>query len=508
MEPQAHSVFVSYRRLDDEPPPEAPKDCGFVRYLSKQLRWELRMLGVPETIFWRDRAEIDPGDAWSDTIREALSNADLFLAILSRNYIRSSWCNQELSTMASRIELLDSQAGRRRIFRVDKHSVPDEQIPEPLRRIQSVRFYTEDDETKHDCEYFWRGEVRRKDEYMEAVHRLALAIYERLAQLGISTPPLALPREEPLTPRNGHIIFVAKPASDMGEAYRTLVRELRRTGYEVTPDADQDLPKDGDEARTAIVNALTKAEASVHFLGERTGGRPCGLDVDLVPLQLACAALESQKKLGFERLIWAPKVPPRRASDEVEVAPRDPLSVLDRFDHRLSSDQIDGDTASRFNEFVLQRLGKLQVLAPETGSIYIRCASHDRNFGLSVARELKRNGLGPMLNPAPTDGTPQELAQAEQRLLSRAKHVVICWGLQSPAQILVEVTDPILQKWRSRGRREHKLTLILSPPTCEPKVEVAEFGFGLEVDCVVDATRGENLALAIEGQLVPALKRP
>ena len=65
--------------------------AGFVSYLLRQLRWELKQLGVPRAILWQDRAKIDPGDYWSETIRKALNSAELFVAILSKNYITSAW---------------------------------------------------------------------------------------------------------------------------------------------------------------------------------------------------------------------------------------------------------------------------------------------------------------------------------------------------------------------------------------------------------------------------------
>jgi TIR domain len=390
LEKEARSIFVSYRSVDDEPPPGSQKDRGFVSHLLKQLRWELSQLGVLDAL-WRDRAKIAPGDVWNDAIRNALSNADLFLAVLSWNYIQSDWCAKELSTMTSRIKMMDALAGLRRIFRVDKHSVPDEQIPEALRAIQSVRFYAKDDETTRDYEYFWRGKIRRKEEYLQAVNQLANAICERLRELGIPVPPQVAPPKDETCASTGRVIFLAKPAVDVVDEYLTLARELRRNGYRVKPDADKDLPRDGEKARAAVLDALTEAEASIHLLGERSGGRPDGLDVDLVPLQLASAALEVQKRAEFQRLIWAPKVPPGQLPDDVRLQRRDPFNVLDRFDRRLATDQIDGDTASRFNEFVLQRLSnEAQRATPEAIAVYVRCAPDERNVGMSVARELKQ----------------------------------------------------------------------------------------------------------------------
>jgi hypothetical protein len=510
LQEQARSVFVSYRVLDDEPPPGEPEDSGFVRYLSRQLRWELDQLGVPDAVLWRDRVKIFPADDWSQVIFDELSKADLFLAVLSKNYVRSSWCTREISTMASRIENLAAEARPRRIFRVDKHSVPEEQIPSPLRGVQAVRFYAKDRETKRDVEYFWRGVVRRKQEYIDAIHELAVALYERLVQLGLPVQAEAPQQIETAALNKGPVIFVAKPGGDMVDEYQTLTRELSRKGYRVVPDPDKCLPSDGEAVRALIIDALATSTASVHILGERTGGRPDGLDIDLVPLQLASAAVEAKKmKTSFQRLIWAPKVLPRDAAISAPARLRDPLQVLERFDQRLPSDQIDGDTPTRFNEFVLQRLGgEIRVPAVEARAIYIYSSSSDRKFGLSIARELKRNGFAPLLKAPSSEGTAQQLAQAEQKVLSRVRCVIVCWDAQTRAQIMTDVMDPALQTWRGAGRKDNKLILVLGPPESEAKAEVAEFGFGPDVDCVVDTTRTENTMAAIDGHLVPALEQP
>jgi TIR domain len=356
-DPESREVFVSYRRVDDEPPPGSPRERGFVAYLLRQLRWELSQLGVPDALLWQDRSRIEPGDIWSEAIFKALNNAELFVAILSCNYITSDWCKTELGTMASRVAKLDAASGQRRIFRVDKNSVPEDDIPETLRRIQAVQFYSEGDEDDGIDEFYWRGKVRRTREYEDAVNRLAKAIRKRLKELGIplEAPVKSKARSSAARPKKG-AVFLAKPATDMLEAYRALVCELQGRGYRVTPDADKDLSEVGEEVQSTVVHALEDAEASIHLLGQRKGGRPDGLDVDLVPMQLAAAAEESRKKPDFVRMIWAPKVLMLQAGAEVE---RDPLEVVEGFGARLDTDQIDGDTASRFTEYVLQRLERL-----------------------------------------------------------------------------------------------------------------------------------------------------
>jgi hypothetical protein len=74
--------------------------------------------------------------------------------------------------------------------------------------------------------------------------------------------------------------------------------------------------------------------------------------MELVPMQLAAAADETRRRPDFVRMIWAPKVLMLQTSAEA----RDPLKVVEGFGMRLDTDLIDGDTASRFTEHVLQRL--------------------------------------------------------------------------------------------------------------------------------------------------------
>lgn len=357
-------VFISYRRLDDMPPPDRRMSHGFVNYLLRQVRARLQEMGVPDAVLWQDRSSIEPGDVWSDKILDALNRAELFMAIVSRNYITSPWCKQELSVMKSRIEKLGPPAGEQRIFRVDKHKVPENEIPDALRRVQSVRFYREDQDAKCVDEFFWGGKVRLSREFDKALLELTSAIGKRLEELGIPNQPngKSEPPIDNAGPSNGRVVFVAKPAGDMTESYRTLVEELRGTGFRVTPDPDNDLGNMGEEVRSTVINALAEAEASIHLLGIRTGGRPDGLDMDLVPMQLAAAAEKAKEQPGFERMIWAPTVLPADANAQTKGARRDPLKILKRFGQRvLEADQIDNDTASRFNEFVLQRLERRRL---------------------------------------------------------------------------------------------------------------------------------------------------
>jgi hypothetical protein len=485
-----HTVFLSYRRVDDEPPPENP-DGGYVRYFWGQLKWQLSQLGVPDAILWRDRGKIAPGDDWSEVIRTELNNADLFIAVLSRNYIDSVWCNEELDTMASRVLRLEDAVRQRRIFRADKHYVPDSRIPIPLKKIQAVRFYDEDKETHLENEFFWRGKVQSDKAYFGAILELAGAIYQRLEELGVPMAPVNIPPKTITTAVDSRVVYVAKPARDLIQEYNLITGDLTQSGYKVVPDKDTAFPEAGEEILEVVRSAIKQAEFSVHLLGERSGGRPDGLESDIVPLQLASAASQVSSKPGFYRLVWAPKVMPQRSSTDEIPKQRDPIEVLSRFDKMLSSDQIDGDTAARFSEFVLQRLAGKQP-APSR-YVYIHCALEDRIFALKIAKGLAKLGFLPLLRPGEGGEDTPERVEAEEQLIGKARNTVICWGAVNQIKILNELSNQAFQSWYSQNAEKRTSALIIGAPSTGAKTEVVELGnIAPEVKSIFDATQDEE----------------
>ena len=146
----------------------------------------------------------------------------------------------------------------------------------------------------------------------------------------------------------------------MKEPYSRVALELQGRGFTVVPDVSSELP--GDSGALAIVNeALAKAEASVHLLGEKLGFAPDGLE-PIVKLQLARAreraAAADQAGQSFGRLVWAPKILDSGAAAAGPATERDPVLILKRCDDQIATDKIDGDILSKFVEFLFQYLAK------------------------------------------------------------------------------------------------------------------------------------------------------
>ena len=429
-------IFLSYRSMDDDPPPENPKG-KYVEALWAQLRWELNRLGVPKAILWRDRNAIEPGDKWTKVIGDELNKADLFVALLSRNYIESEWCSLELNTMASRVAAFSPDCRERRIFRADKNRVPESRIPPALQEIQAVRFYDEDkNDPDREYEYFYRGQIA-KDKYFDAVRSLAESIHRRLMELGVPMQPkFQITNVVPIK-SNGRTVFVAKPALDMACHYIALTNELTKIGYEVVPKVEDELPDAGEEAQQAISNDIGNSELSIHLIGERTGWRPDGLSADIVPFQLSAAAAEIKLRKNFSRIIWIPKLLTSNAKPPSSGDIRDPFEVLSRSGSHVESDQVDSDLPAKFIEFVIQRLAKNDPIPDESKqpsnsrTVYVHCSADDREFAVVFSRELRRQGFAPIVRPAvssePTDGE----IPAANPIVALAGRFVLCWAKAS-----------------------------------------------------------------------------
>jgi hypothetical protein len=474
----ARRVFISYRRLDDEPPPERPKADGFVQYFWRQLFYELGQLGVPQTILWRDRGKIEVGDTWSAIIIDELAKADLFLAIVSRNYVTSDWCEREVTTFAEKLNVLSEHVRSRRIFRIDKQRVPPAELPEPLRAIQAIKFYMEDKETGYEQEFYWRGQVKRRSDYLAAIRSVAVSIHRRLGELGVSmeTPPSSNITKTATAKISRGTVFVAKPAGDVFDHYEALVKDLQHRGYSVLPDPEKELPTDGSEVTQILTSALEKALLSIHLIGSRRGFRPEGLPDDVVPLQLSLALERSKRDASFQRLVWIPRNLLVETRDKtLEKVNRDPVQSFKEFSTHFETDQLDGDTPSRFREFVAQRLErKSGTSLARLRTVYLVCSPLDRALALEVGRRCRERSLIPVLPRS--DAAPLSALAGGNPLESST--VLVCWQAAGYNEILAILMDPTLQKF-SEERSRSRLRVFAPAPSTDEQKDAAHIGVGL-----------------------------
>jgi len=505
----SQQIFISYARDDDEPPPGQPDAEGFVTHLHNQLLYELKQLGQPRPQLWRDTKRIERGDQFEPELAEALAGSSLLLVVLSRNWIARDWCGRELELFTKRFAHEDERSLRERIVIVRKNAVDRSDHPRWLQGQEGFSLYDVDQESREEHHFFVRGKVVPKWEsrYHDELERLARYLWTRAqARAAAKTDGTRLPAApgrgngpaadlqagaEPAS--TGRTVFVSKPATDMIQAYDTLVRELGNRGYRVAPDPGVNLPYTS-QATQLIDESLAAAEFSVHLVGNQAGFAPEGA-MPIVQLQLERAGERVGSAISedesdarrFHRIIWAPRTLP-----DVGIADRNPGEVVARLCDHLESDKVLGDTLVTFGQYLIDHLEKTtpkptRPLASlgEGACVYIEHLEADSAYADDLAESLQQAGLNVSL-PA-FDGDEAERLRLHQQYLADCDAVVLCWASASEVWIRSNAAE---LKWDRLGRKApfQFRGVVAGPPPQQPKNRFRKIPPRTDIDLVIDAT--------------------
>lgn len=504
-------IFISYARDDDEPPPGQPDAQGFVTHLHNQLLYELKQLGQPRPHLWRDTKRIERGMQFEPELEEALAGSCLLLVVLSRNWIDREWCQRELEVFARRFGHEDERSLRERIVIVRKNEVERTAHPKLLQGQEGYSLYDVDPESRAELHFFVRGKVVPKWEsrYHDEVERLARYLWTRAQAKGpvrleaqksaMRAPESAEARSAaPADPASGgRAVFVSKPATDMIQAYDTLVRELGNRGYRVVPDPGISLPHTA-EAIALVDEALAAGEFSVHLIGKQSGFAPEG-GTPIVQLQLKRASEHVDRAVSedpadarrFHRIIWAPRTLP-----DLGIADRSPAEAVARLCDHLETDKILGDTLVTFGQYLVDHLEKTTprpsrppAALGEGACVYIEHQEADSAYADDLAERLQQAGLNVSL-PA-FDGDETERLRLHQQYLAACDAVVLCWASASEVWIRSNAAE---LKWDRLGRKTpfHFRGVVAGPPPQQPKNRFRKIPPKTDIDLVIDATESTS----------------
>ena len=509
-EEQGVQIFVSYARDDDAQPPDSPEAKGFITYLYDQLKYEF-LSGKPRPKVWRDTRSVGKGDLFDPVIEKAIASSAILLVVLSRNWMASKYCNQELAHFAEHWGRASKDVRERIVVACKRHVAPDAR-PSLLQGQQGFAFYAldESDEVAPETEFFVRGRAR-DPRYVERVEELARFLLQRAERLG---GPIEVHTTAPSVAPNGRTVYLAKPADDMREAYDRLVKELQGRGYAVVPDPKEEVPFNASAAAW-IDEALAGAELSVHLLGERPGYAPEG-EERIVKLQLARATAKvpttpnpgADADRCFHRIIWAPKVlqddTPQGALE------RDPADVLAKFDRQLPADKVEGDTLSKFVDFLIQHLVntappiKRDKPLADSGAgtrIYLCHSLEDTDYAFDLQAALQDRKIEAILPVF--DGPEPELRSLHRKNLAECDAVALCWATASEAWVRAHSSE--LRDWQGLGRtaRFAYRAVIAGPPAGSRKKYVKRVFPPSEIDIPLDLTDKERPSPELLDPLIP-----
>lgn len=407
------AVFISYARADDEKPPFDDTAIGWVTFFWGQLRYELTDRGAKRAILWRDRYEIDPAEAFTDVIEQAVKAARVIVPVFSQNWVQSEWCRREVETFAQ----AHPSDGTKRIVPVFKNEPYREQLPSLMQGVdarEGYRFFVRDPIGRV-SEFYWRG-LRDQTAYYDLLKQVAESIIKRLGESNSLGPPAA---QHAL----GRTVFLAFAANDLADARQRLKNDLRHAGVTVVPAADAP-PDTAAEVETVIRTAITQAELAVHFLGAKRGFTPEGGKESLLDLQLRLAR-ETAASRPLPQILWVPRWLP----DSSPVDKRDPFAVVANFGGRRDGEEVYGEEVTDLSQWLRKRLGPDPVPAPgmKSGSSLLIASAQadDDEFAVELANLAQ--GHGPRTKPLVTGDAWSEY--------ERRATVLIPWGNAARADI-------------------------------------------------------------------------
>jgi len=372
---RAGTVFISYARADDQKPPYEDTAQGWVRFFWDQLRWELTDRGAKQARLWLDRYEIEPAEAFTQKIEGAVREAALILPVFSQNWVQSDWCKREVEVF-TRVH----PDATSRVVPVFKNELLRDQLPQVLlgdNAREGYRFFTRDEHgAVH--EFYWRGLQDRKA-YFDLLRRIATYIIECL-DIQIA-PPKERRRQREASPAR-RVIFLAVADQELRDARQRLANDLRAADMVVIPETNE-LPDTAADCEQLLREQLTRAELSVHFLGENPDISPTGGSESIIDLQLRLAR-EAAATRRLPRILWAPRWVPALHGEK-----RDPLEVVRRSGGLRAGEEVYGEEVTDLSQWLRSRF-----LPTRDEEILVVAASIDGDDDLVASLANLSQGLG------------------------------------------------------------------------------------------------------------------
>ena len=271
-----------------------------------------------------------------------------------------------------------------------------------------------------------------------------------------------------------------------------------------------------NSAVEAIDTALLDAEIAVHLLGEKAGDAPED-QPPMVKLQLARAAVRASKDIQakFHRIVWAPSlwtIPSNTDKPPTEIM-RHPLEVLAKFDQQLATDKIEGDSLSKFVDFLNQHLSVITSPRPITLSLpnsggdvrlFLYHSPEDSGYALTLAEALQQRKLETLF-PA-FDGPEADIKSFNSKQLTECDGVILCWA--SASEVWVRAQASGLRNWLALGRSQQFCyrAVVAAPPPGERKKASKLLFPRSEIDLVVDLSEKNIPTADLLDILVPAAR--
>jgi hypothetical protein len=174
-------VFVSYSHGDPRGTRDAPLR-GWTRALVSRLESQILSLDTEfdDLKIWID-AEIDPTAHLTDELRSKVGSSGILMIVMSKRYLASSWCRDELGWFGAQIRDRSADQGRVFVLRIqptDSNAWPEFLRDERGHGLPGFEFFDHDG-----IPFGWPDLGETNTAFKKELCRLQIALTKRLREL-------------------------------------------------------------------------------------------------------------------------------------------------------------------------------------------------------------------------------------------------------------------------------------------------------------------------------------
>ena len=393
------------------------------------------------------------------------------VSVLSPRYIKSEWCNKEITEFYRNAEESGGVAiaGKSRVLKVVKTPYDPDQVQPELRRVfgsvLGFNFYNFDDSSGKVVEYNEAFGKEARQNYFSRIYDLAYEICEILKTTDsgdTDEPTIVAPKEGAKT------VYLATVTADRAEERENIARDLRERGHVVLPDCQ--LPLNAAEIELKVGEFMDRADVAIHLLGASYGMIPEAGDKSVIETQIKLSAVETVKR-GIERLVWLP--------NELQVAEDKQADFVERLrvdpDTYQKTDFVEG-TFEIFKGLVIDHFieKKSRVDTPMQDEsdegprvVYLMAPPDDEDKIEAIEDYLFDQGLEVVI-PVFT-GTEAEISEAHMENLRICDSVLIYFGSATRQWVNMKLNNMIKASGQGRTLPIREKVILIAPPDSRHK---------------------------------------
>lgn len=285
-----HDIFISYAHNDNYGFGGGP---GWVDVFEDWLfNWLNKRRGLTDLRIWRDKQRMQGNTVFDDAIQNAIDSSAIFIALTSRNYLQSDYCQKELRRF---YEYHGRQSGglrvsdASRLFNILLHNIPYQNWPAEFQGTSGFPMNdAKSDETPGDF-------TSPNDSAFEKQMRPIVDAIEDFIQ---KMAPAH--QEQPETTSSQISIFMADVPDALEDFKERIITEVQHQNVTVITDIPP--PMDAAGHADALKQSLSQTQFSIHLLNQWPGRKI----VDYKETTYPGEQHEIAFKQSIQQLVWVP----------------------------------------------------------------------------------------------------------------------------------------------------------------------------------------------------------